>query len=70
MSKNDARKAEAKKYILANNKEFGGPLDDTATIVQCGIAHNTFYRYKFELRHELQTGQITLRDDKELSSAE
>lgn len=39
----------AKEIIKRHNKTFGGSLNDTETIIQCGISRKTFYKYKREL---------------------
>lgn len=40
---------KAKKLILQHSKAFGGTLTDRECIKLCGIARNTFYKYKKEL---------------------
>ena len=44
--------APAKKLILENSKDFCGKLKDIDCIRLCGIAKNTFYKYKRELQSE------------------
>lgn len=41
--------AKAKKLILQHAKAFGGTLSDTECIKLCGVARNTYYKYKKEL---------------------
>lgn len=41
--------AKAKKLILQHAKAFGGTLSDAECIKLCGIARNTYYKYKREL---------------------
>lgn len=42
-------KEQIKKY----NKDFGGSLNDAETIQLLGLARNTFYKYKKELKEEV-----------------
>ena len=44
---------EAKKKIRKYSKEFDGTLDDPEVITLTGIARNTFYKYKRELKNSL-----------------
>jgi len=44
----------AKEGIKKYNKSFGGVLDDAETIIQVGISRKSFYKYKKELREELE----------------
>lgn len=41
---------EAKQLIAAHSKDFGGSLDDAQMMKLAGLARNTFYKYKRELR--------------------
>lgn len=41
--------AKAKKLILQHAKAFGGTLSDAECIKLCGVARNTYYKYKKEL---------------------
>lgn len=41
--------AKAKKLIMQHAKAFGGTLSDAECIKLCGIARNTYYKYKKEL---------------------
>ena len=47
--KSVASKADIKKY----SKDFEGTLDDTAVIKLTGLARNTYYKYKKEMREDL-----------------
>lgn len=49
---NVKKAAPAKKLIFENSKDFCGKLRDVDCIRLCGIAKNTFYKYKKELRAE------------------
>lgn len=44
---------EAKKMIIRHSKTFGGTLSDSETQKLCGIARNSYYKYKRELLEEL-----------------
>ena len=44
---------EAKKVIAEHNKAFGGTLNDAECIRLTGLARNTYYKYKHELRDGL-----------------
>lgn len=44
----------AKEIIKKHNVDFGGSLTDEETIKQAGISRNSFYKYKKEIRLELQ----------------
>ena len=41
---------EAKQLIAVHSKDFGGSLDDAQMMKLAGLARNTFYKYKRELR--------------------
>lgn len=41
---------EAKQLIAAHSKDFGGSLNDAQMMKLAGLARNTFYKYKRELR--------------------
>ena len=43
----------AKEKILKYNRDFNGTLTDAETIKLIGIANNTYYKYKRELREEI-----------------
>ena len=43
---------EAKKIISRHSKDFGGSLSDMEVMKLAGLARNTFYKYKRELRTE------------------
>lgn len=42
----------AKKVILKHSKDFGGSLTDPEVMQLTGLARNTYYKYKRELRQE------------------
>ena len=42
----------AKDIILKHSKEFGGSLSDKETMLLAGVSHNTYAKYKQELRLE------------------
>lgn len=42
----------AKKVILEHSRDFGGTLDDGACMKLVGLARNSFYKYKRELKAE------------------
>ena len=44
------KSVEAKKQIQKYSKDFGGPLSDTECMALIGLARNTFYKYKRELK--------------------
>ena len=44
------KKAPAQKQILKYSKTFGGSLSDKECMKLIGIARNTYYRYKRELK--------------------
>lgn len=46
----------AKEVIKKHNVDFGGSLTDEETIKQAGISRNSFYKYKKELREDMQEG--------------
>ena len=43
---------EAKKQIRKHSKDFDGTLSDTDCMKLVGLARNTFYKYKKELKEE------------------
>ena len=43
---------EAKKQIQKHSKDFDGTLSDTDCMKLVGLARNTFYKYKKELKEE------------------
>ncbi len=45
--------AAAKELILKHNRDFNGTLADTDCIKLIGIARNTYYKYKRELRDDM-----------------
>lgn len=44
----------AKEVIRKHSKDFGGTLKDPELLKLTGLARNTFYKYKRELRNEMQ----------------
>lgn len=44
------KSAAAKEIISRHSKDFGGTLSDTEVMKLAGLARNTFYKYKRELR--------------------
>lgn len=46
------KSVEAKKIIFRHSKDFGGSLSDMEVMKLTGLARNTFYKYKRELRAE------------------
>lgn len=47
---NVKKAAEAKRLILKHSRAFDGTLNDAEVIKLVGIAHNTYYKYKRELK--------------------
>lgn len=53
-AKLDVKKAKlAKSIILRVNKNFCGNFDDIETLKHISVCRNTFYKYKRELREEI-----------------
>ena len=50
---NVKKAAPAKEIIKKYSETFGGSLDDTHCIALTQLSHNTYYKYKRELREEL-----------------
>lgn len=46
------KSVESKKVILRHAKDFGGTLSDIEVMKLTGLARNTYYKYKRELRDE------------------
>lgn len=44
---------EVKEIIKKHSKDLGGTLDDTEVMKLAGVARNTFYKYKRELKAEM-----------------
>lgn len=42
----------AKEVIKKHSKDFGGSLNDTECMSLTGLARNTYYKYKRELKNE------------------
>lgn len=51
---NVKKAAAAKEIIKKHAKEFGGSLTDAECMKQTGLARNTYYKYKRELREQQQ----------------
>lgn len=51
---NVKKAVEAKKVILKHSKDFNGTLNDKDVMKLAGIANNTYYKYKAELREEIE----------------
>lgn len=49
---------EKKQIILKHSKDFNGSLNDTEVMVLTGLARNTYYKYKRELKTEQGEGEI------------
>lgn len=49
---------EKKQIILKHSKEFNGSLNDAEVMVLTGLARNTYYKYKRELKAERGEGEI------------
>ena len=49
---NTKKSAQMKPILLQHCKEFGGSLNDTEVMRLTGLARNTFYKYKVELKAE------------------
>ena len=48
----------SKEIILKRSKDFNGDLTDAEVMTLTGLSRNTFYKYKRELRADLDGGQI------------
>ena len=48
---------EAKQIIRTHCKTFGGTLDDAECMKLTGLARNTYYKYKRQIRAELMAEQ-------------
>ena len=49
---------DKKQIILKHSKEFNGSLNDAEVMVLTGLARNTYYKYKRELKAERGEGEI------------
>lgn len=49
---------EKKQIILKHSKDFNGSLNDAEVMVLTGLARNTYYKYKRELKTEQGEGEI------------
>lgn len=50
---NVKKASPAKELIRKHNKDFGGSLNDVDTMELVGVARNTYYKYKKEVKEEL-----------------
>ena len=50
---NVKKASPAKELIRKHNKDFGGGLNDVDTMKLVGVARNTYYKYKKEVKEEL-----------------
>ena len=50
------KSVEKKQIILKHSKEFNGSLNDAEVMVLTGLARNTYYKYKRELKEEQNGG--------------
>ena len=50
---NVKKASPAKELIRKHNKDFGGSLNDADTMKLVGVARNTYYKYKKEVKEEL-----------------
>lgn len=50
---NIKKKAPAKEIILKHCKDFGGSLSDPEVMILANICRNTYYKYKRELKEEI-----------------
>ena len=53
---NVKKAAPAKQIIREHSKDFGGTLNDAECMKLTGLSRNTFYKYKRELREEIENG--------------
>lgn len=49
---------KAKETIIKHSKDFEGSLSDSEVMKLTGLARNTFYKYKREIKAQLDQGQI------------
>lgn len=54
---NVKKSAPAKEAIRKYSKDFDGVLEDAEVIKLAGISRNTYYKYKRELKEEVEQGQ-------------
>ena len=50
---NVKKASPTKELIRKHNKDFGGCLNDVDTMKLVGVARNTYYKYKKEVKEEL-----------------
>ena len=56
------KEVEAKEYLKANLKEFGGTKSNIEALKETGLSRNTFYKYKRELLQEKSTQTVKADD--------
>lgn len=56
------KEIEAKEYLKANLKEFGGTKSNIEALEETGLSRNTFYKYKRELLQGKPTEDIEVND--------
>lgn len=49
---------EAKRVISTHCKAFGGTLDDAECMKLTGLARNTYYKYKRQIREEQEAAKV------------
>lgn len=52
---NTTKSIKSKDFILNNSKDFNGHMEDKEIINVLSISRNTFYKYKKELREEINS---------------
>lgn len=55
---------QAKELIKKHSKSFGGTLSDDECIALCGISHNSFYKYKKEIKAAAEAEAEAEADEK------
>lgn len=48
------KSVKAKEIILKHSADFNGTLNDNEVITLCGISRNSFYKYKKEIKEDLE----------------
>lgn len=56
------KEVEAKEYLKANLKEFGGTKSNIEALKETGLSRNTFYKYKRELLQKKSTKTVKADD--------
>ena len=49
------KSVECKAIIQKHSKDFGGSLEDPDVIKLCGCSRNSYYKYKRELKLQIDT---------------